>query len=312
MWALSLNLLWWHYSSWKSGRKSHHWKHQRFNFCVHGRLRRCLCWIHDHQGETVSYCSFINVQCSHQKRYVCTNGWIYSLTFPALCILCSSTLTTSPPSTTMHTIAWRSQSTAVPSSTTASYAARARVSVLHRCSTSVPLNLHKGHICCVDLFLCLSCNACHYFEILTSPMSWLLSVGSAVCVSGQGACPTIKHCNISDCENVGLYITDHAQVNHTSCPTCYWHLKQPMHEVHQLFFLKGIYEDNEISNNALAGIWVKNHGNPIIRRNHIHHGRDVGVFTFDHGMVSSLVFLFEFFFWKRSPECCGWIRLSGE
>lgn len=52
-------------------------------------------------------------------------------------------------------------------------------------------------------------------------------------------------------------------------------------------FLKGIYEDNEISNNALAGIWVKNHGNPIIRRNHIHHGRDVGVFTFDHGMVRS-------------------------
>lgn len=49
--------------------------------------------------------------------------------------------------------------------------------------------------------------------------------------------------------------------------------------------LQGIYEDNEISNNALAGIWVKNHGNPIIRRNHIHHGRDVGVFTFDHGMV---------------------------
>lgn len=40
-------------------------------------------------------------------------------------------------------------------------------------------------------------------------------VGSAVCVSGQGACPTIKHCNISDCENVGLYITDHAQVKIT-------------------------------------------------------------------------------------------------
>lgn len=53
------------------------------------------------------------------------------------------------------------------------------------------------------------------------------------------------------------------------------------------FLFKGIYEDNEISNNALAGIWVKNHGNPIIRRNHIHHGRDVGVFTFDHGMVNT-------------------------
>lgn len=48
----------------------------------------------------------------------------------------------------------------------------------------------------------------------------LVSVGSAVCVSGQGACPTIKHCNISDCENVGLYITDHAQVMHT-CFSCY-------------------------------------------------------------------------------------------
>ena len=43
----------------------------------------------------------------------------------------------------------------------------------------------------------------------------ILPVGSAVCVSGQGACPTIKHCNISDCENVGLYITDHAQVRYS-------------------------------------------------------------------------------------------------
>ncbi|KAG8123091.1 hypothetical protein E2320_018641, partial [Naja naja] len=46
----------------------------------------------------------------------------------------------------------------------------------------------------------------HFLYVQTS-----FSVGSAVCVSGQGACPTIKHCNISDCENVGLYITDHAQ-----------------------------------------------------------------------------------------------------
>ncbi|KAI1302325.1 F-box only protein 11 [Halotydeus destructor] len=81
-------------------------------------------------------------------------------------------------------------------------------------------------------------------------------VGAAVCVSGREAEPVIKHCDISDCENVGLYITDHA---------------------------KGIYEENEISRNALAGVWVKNHANPIMRRNHIHHGRDVGVFTFDNG-----------------------------
>ena len=52
---------------------------------------------------------------------------------------------------------------------------------------------------------------------------------------------------------------------------------------------QGIYEDNEISRNALAGIWVKNHANPIMRRNHIHRGRDVGIFTFDNGMVSTEV-----------------------
>ncbi|KAK6635400.1 F-box only protein 11 [Polyplax serrata] len=82
-------------------------------------------------------------------------------------------------------------------------------------------------------------------------------VGAAVCVNGVGANPVIKHCDISDCENVGLYVTDFAQ---------------------------GIYEDNEISRNALAGIWVKNYANPIMRRNHIHHGRDVGIFTFDNGL----------------------------
>lgn len=72
------------------------------------------------------------------------------------------------------------------------------------------------------------------------------------------------------------------------------------------FLLQGIYEDNEISNNALAGIWVKNHGNPIIRRNHIHHGRDVGVFTFDHGMVTTVNCFLTFFCVNITDEltCC--------
>lgn len=30
--------------------------------------------------------------------------------------------------------------------------------------------------------------------------------------------------------------------------------------------------------------WVKNHANPNFRRCHIHHGRDVGIFTFENGM----------------------------
>lgn len=84
-------------------------------------------------------------------------------------------------------------------------------------------------------------------------------VGAAVCVTGNGANPTIKNCDISECENVGLYVTNCAQ---------------------------GIYEHNEISKNALAGIWVKDYASPIMRENHIHHGRDVGIFTFENGMVS--------------------------
>jgi F-box protein 11 len=82
--------------------------------------------------------------------------------------------------------------------------------------------------------------------------------------------PVVRHCDISDCENVGLYVTDYAQ---------------------------GTYEDNEISRNALAGIWVKNFANPIMRRNHIHHGRDVGIFTFDNGMVRTGSLLF-------ANDCC--------
>lgn len=90
----------------------------------------------------------------------------------------------------------------------------------------------------------------------------MFSVGAALCVNGLNANPTVRHCDISDCENVGLYVTDYAQ---------------------------GTYEDNEICRNALAGIWVKNFANPVMRRNHIHHGRDVGVFTFDNGLVSQRV-----------------------
>ena len=33
-----------------------------------------------------------------------------------------------------------------------------------------------------------------------------------MCVSGTGADPSIRHCTIKDCENVGLYVADYAQV----------------------------------------------------------------------------------------------------
>ena len=93
-------------------------------------------------------------------------------------------------------------------------------------------------------------------------------MGAAVSVSGTGAEPVIRHCEISECENVGLIITERAQ---------------------------GLYEDNEISRNALAGIWVKNFANPIMRRNHIHHGKDVGIFCFDGGLVSVFYLKLKFY-----------------
>ena len=49
-------------------------------------------------------------------------------------------------------------------------------------------------------------------DVIRRCVLFFLLVGAAVCVSGQGAEPTIRHCDISDCENVGLYITDYAQV----------------------------------------------------------------------------------------------------
>ncbi|VDO32166.1 unnamed protein product [Haemonchus placei] len=83
------------------------------------------------------------------------------------------------------------------------------------------------------------------------------SVGAAVCVKRTAANPKVRHCTITDCENVGIYITDGAQ---------------------------GQFEDCEIARNSLAGVWVKNQANPFFRRCHIHHGKDVGVFTFEYGM----------------------------
>ena len=78
--------------------------------------------------------------------------------------------------------------------------------------------------------------------------------------------------------------------------------------------IQGIYDDNEVSNNSLAGICVKHNGNPIVRRNQIHSGRDVGLFVYDHGMVSYSFFLVfgSCCKWKRceSRDVHHWIRIT--
>ncbi|CDW54722.1 F box only protein 11 [Trichuris trichiura] len=80
--------------------------------------------------------------------------------------------------------------------------------------------------------------------------------GSAMCVQGKDANPKVKGCKIVDCDSVGLCITDLAQ---------------------------GLYVNNEIARNTLAGVWVKKHASPIFKNCTIYDGNDVGLFVFDHG-----------------------------
>lgn len=91
---------------------------------------------------------------------------------------------------------------------------------------------------------------------------------AAVYVHGAGSSPKLFRCKITECNNVGLFIHDGAQ---------------------------GVYEENEIAANRLAGIWVKTGANPIMRRNEVHHGKDAGFFIFDGGMVMlSIIMIYIF------------------
>lgn len=48
----------------------------------------------------------------------------------------------------------------------------------------------------------------------------------------------------------------------------------------------GFIEDNEIFDNAMAGVWIKTDSNPTLRRNKIHDGRDGGICIFNGGRGS--------------------------
>ena len=57
------------------------------------------------------------------------------------------------------------------------------------------------------------------------------------------------------------------------------HLTVPMCPHPHLMFL-GIIEENDIFENAMAGIWVKLNSDPIVRNNKIHSGQDCGICIF--------------------------------
>ena len=45
----------------------------------------------------------------------------------------------------------------------------------------------------------------------------------------------------------------------------------------------GMIEQNEIFDNAMAGVWIKTDSNPVLRHNKIHDGRDGGICIFNGG-----------------------------
>lgn len=56
----------------------------------------------------------------------------------------------------------------------------------------------------------------------------------------------------------------------------------------------GILEQNEIFDNAMAGVWIKTDSNPTLRRNKIYDGRDGGVCIFNGGKGESFYFFLIF------------------
>ena len=59
----------------------------------------------------------------------------------------------------------------------------------------------------------------------------------------------------------------------------------------------GVIENNEIFDNAMAGVWIKTESNPVLRHNKIHDGRDGGVCVFNSGR-------------GRNATCCFWLYMS--
>lgn len=51
----------------------------------------------------------------------------------------------------------------------------------------------------------------------------------------------------------------------------------------------GFIEDNEIFDNAMAGVWIKTDSNPTLRRNKIHDGRDGGICIFNGGRGTQFI-----------------------
>ena len=59
----------------------------------------------------------------------------------------------------------------------------------------------------------------------------------------------------------------------------------------------GLIENNEIFDNAMAGVWIKTDSNPILRQNKIYDGRDGGICIFNGGKGLIKYFLPSFYYY---------------
>lgn len=60
----------------------------------------------------------------------------------------------------------------------------------------------------------------------------------------------------------------------------------------------GILEQNEIFDNAMAGVWIKTDSNPTLKRNKIYDGRDGGICIFNGGKGKIIVILYLYEIYK--------------
>lgn len=51
----------------------------------------------------------------------------------------------------------------------------------------------------------------------------------------------------------------------------------------------GLLEQNEIFDNAMAGVWIKTDSNPTLKRNKIFDGRDGGICIFNGGKGKQII-----------------------
>lgn len=52
----------------------------------------------------------------------------------------------------------------------------------------------------------------------------------------------------------------------------------------------GLLEDNEIFDNAMAGVWIKTGSDPVLRRNKIHDGQEGGICIFNGGKGKFIIY----------------------